>query len=161
MGIYSVRKFDQFIIAADGHHSYIGNFALFIKPRFLLLVHCGGGIRDTAPFSQIQVVQSQIHGLSSGFPYLEDLLHHKEDALKNKEKIPEKEFTFKNSLDFKQVGFSYNNDSDVISGNKFSLKGEILGLIGPSGAGKTTIVDLLLRLYQSQKELLNWMGRYF
>ena len=33
-----------------------------------------------------------------------------------------------------------------------------MGLIGPSGAGKTTIVDLLLRLYQSQKGIIELDG---
>ncbi len=44
--------------------------------------------------------------------------------------------------------FSYNKDRKVLSNINFSIKkGEMVGLIGPSGAGKTTLVDLILRLF--------------
>lgn len=156
-GIYSVRNLTNSLLQPIGIILVLGIFAFFYKTEiftfgsFAVVVYAIQRL-----FSQIQVVQSQIHGFSTGFPYLVGLLRYKEEALENREKnIGTKEFSFKDSLDFKQVSFSYNNSSDVISKINFSLKkGEILGLIGPSGAGKTTIVDLLLRLYEPNKGIV-------
>ena len=51
---------------------------------------------------------------------------------------------------FKNVSFSYNKARDNISDVSFSLKkGETLGIIGPTGSGKTTVINLLLRLYDA------------
>lgn len=46
------------------------------------------------------------------------------------------------------LGFSYNKDKPVIDGLSLDIgAGEKVGLVGLSGAGKTTLVNLLLRLY--------------
>lgn len=49
---------------------------------------------------------------------------------------------------FEDVSFSYNKKEDNLSHISFALRpGETLGVIGPTGAGKSTLVSLLLRLY--------------
>lgn len=62
---------------------------------------------------------------------------------------------FKDSIEFKDVTFSYGN-SDVIK--NFSLKiskGDKVALVGLSGSGKSTLISLLLRLYDiEQGEIL-------
>lgn len=58
----------------------------------------------------------------------------------------------KGSIEFDQVSFNYGKATPVI--NDLSLKvaaGEKIGLVGRSGAGKTTIVNVLLRLYDVDK----------
>jgi ABC-type multidrug transport system fused ATPase/permease subunit len=51
-------------------------------------------------------------------------------------------------LSFEDVTFSYNGDDDVIKTLSFDLKpGSILGLLGRTGSGKTTIGRLIFRLY--------------
>ena len=55
-----------------------------------------------------------------------------------------------NSIDFDSVSFSYE-DNTKMAINNVSLsikKGETIGILGPSGAGKTTLVDLLLGLIE-------------
>ena len=54
------------------------------------------------------------------------------------------------------MSFGYAGGQNIVSSFNLSIrKGEMVGLIGPSGAGKTTIVDLLLRLFRPQNgELL-------
>jgi ATP-binding cassette, subfamily B, bacterial len=52
---------------------------------------------------------------------------------------------------FENVRFAYNDDHPVLEGVSFELKGgQRTALIGPSGAGKTTVTDLLVALYRPQ-----------
>ena len=51
-------------------------------------------------------------------------------------------------IEFRNVSFSYTGKGAVLHNLSFSLNhGQTLGIIGPTGCGKTTIVNLLLRLY--------------
>lgn len=52
------------------------------------------------------------------------------------------------SIDFESVDFSYNSDEPVLNDITLSIKrGETTALVGSSGAGKTTLADLLPRFY--------------
>ncbi len=51
-------------------------------------------------------------------------------------------------IQFRDVSFSYNGVKDNLSHISFSLaKGQTLGIIGPTGSGKTTLISLLMRQY--------------
>ncbi|NLB80457.1 MAG: ABC transporter ATP-binding protein [Clostridiaceae bacterium] len=51
-------------------------------------------------------------------------------------------------IEFRNVDYSYNNVKNNLTDISFSLKhGETLGIIGPTGSGKSTIINLLLRFY--------------
>lgn len=57
---------------------------------------------------------------------------------------------FKESIEFKDVCFSYNNYDDKQILNSVNLrieKGKMVALVGPSGAGKTTMINLMPRFY--------------
>lgn len=61
---------------------------------------------------------------------------------------------------FEDVSFSYKGISDNLSHISFRLKkGETLGIIGATGAGKTTIVNLLMRLYERSSGDIRIGGR--
>jgi ATP-binding cassette, subfamily B, multidrug efflux pump len=56
----------------------------------------------------------------------------------------------KGKVEFKEVSFSYEGDDQTVSGLSFSVKeGETVALVGPTGAGKTTVVNLLSRFYDA------------
>lgn len=56
------------------------------------------------------------------------------------------------SIEFKNVNFSYNESETVIKKMSFNIKkGEKVAIVGSTGSGKTTIVNLINRFYDSQK----------
>lgn len=57
------------------------------------------------------------------------------------------------NIEFKDLTFKYNNDSkEVLKHVSFKLnKGETLGIVGRVGSGKSTILDILARLYNVEK----------
>jgi ABC-type multidrug transport system fused ATPase/permease subunit len=86
------------------------------------------------------------------YPYLRNVLDYEKELDKNLEKDEATgKFKLDEKLAFQNVHFSYDNDQAVLKDVSFTIpKGGLVGLIGPSGAGKTTIVDLLLRLHNPQ-----------
>ncbi len=58
----------------------------------------------------------------------------------------------KGEVTFSHVSFHYDDDPDVLSDVSFTVKpGETIALVGPTGAGKSTIVNLISRFYDVQK----------
>lgn len=63
-------------------------------------------------------------------------------------------------IEFDHVSFSYNKRVKNLNDISFSLNpGQSLGIIGPTGAGKSTLVQLLLRLYDIDEGVIRINGR--
>lgn len=55
-------------------------------------------------------------------------------------------------VEFKNVDFSYEEGVKILDNMSFKVKkGETIAIVGPTGAGKTTIINLLTRFYDIQK----------
>lgn len=62
---------------------------------------------------------------------------------------------FRHSIEFSDVCFSYNPEQQVINHLNFRVRqGEVLAVVGPSGGGKTTLTNLLLRFYDVSEGVL-------
>jgi ATP-binding cassette subfamily B protein len=104
----------------------------------------------TQPLSQIaQAMQSLQSAAAAGervFEFLE--AEEMEDESAKTEKLE----NVKGQVDFEHVKFGYD-DSDKIIIHDFSAKakpGQKIAIVGPTGAGKTTLVNLLMRFYEIQ-----------
>ena len=63
--------------------------------------------------------------------------------------IPQNKSSVKGNIEFKDVKFSYEKGTEVLHGVNFTVKaGESIALTGESGAGKSTIANLLMRFYE-------------
>jgi len=77
---------------------------------------------------------------------VEEILHADEQIVQAKNAIPIHDF--KDKIEYKQVSFSYHNDVKVIDNMSFTInKGETCAIVGASGLGKSTLIDLLPRFY--------------
>lgn len=60
--------------------------------------------------------------------------------------------SFRGNVDFKNVWFAYNNDDYVLKDISFSVnEGETVAIVGATGAGKSSIINLLNRFYDINK----------
>lgn len=67
----------------------------------------------------------------------------------------------KGDIEFKNLSFSFpDGDRDALRNVSFKIKaGENVGIVGKTGSGKTTIVDLILRIYNIDDNMLFIDGR--
>ncbi len=101
-------------------------------------------------FTYVQQLQNNVQYISELAPHLERVVFYEREAEAGNTKIEGiRSFSFTRELSFKQVSFSYDREREVLHHLSFSVpKGSMVGLVGPSGAGKTTTVDLMLRLLE-------------
>ena len=98
-------------------------------------------------FSYLQNAQMKLHSINEFGPYLKNVVEYQRMIRAEQEQDGgRKNFSFVKSFDVNALKFSYGQEP-VLNEVSFTLrKGQMTGLIGPSGAGKTTLVDLVLRL---------------
>jgi ATP-binding cassette subfamily B protein len=86
------------------------------------------------------------------------------NLLKEEEETPERESLkkpniVKGHVVFKDVHFGYVEGQEIIKGFSAEIRpGQKVAIVGPTGAGKTTIVNLLMRFYEIQKGLIEIDG---
>ena len=95
------------------------------------------------PFNEVSNVVAEFENAKASFKRINDFLNIVDDEDKGKDEIKEIK-----SIEFKKMSFSYDIDRPLIK--NFSLKiskGQKVAIVGPTGAGKTTLINLLMRFY--------------
>jgi ABC-type multidrug transport system fused ATPase/permease subunit len=160
--IYLLRTFGDVLMQPVGILFICFLFAVYYKTAtFQLGVFAAVIYLIQRIFVYFQQFQSYMYGINVNAPFLQSLLALKEEVRINKEvDRANLDFDFKQALEFKGVSFSYGNKKQILDDISFTLKhGETYGLIGPSGAGKTTLVDLVLRLFEPNSGCITLDGR--
>lgn len=103
----------------------------------------------TSPLTQIAQAMTSLQSTAAAGERVFEFIDEQEMQKENpKHKLDKKEV--KGNIEFQDVVFTYDgNDKPTI--NNFSAKikpGQKVAIVGPTGAGKTTIVNLLMRFYE-------------
>ena len=103
----------------------------------------------TSPLSQIAQSMTQLQTASAASERVFEFIE--EDEMKDESSLtgilePKK---VKGNIDFEHVKFGYDNDKTIIKDFNYKVKpGQKVAIVGPTGAGKTTIVNLLMKFYE-------------
>jgi ATP-binding cassette subfamily B protein len=93
--------------------------------------------------NQFNTLLSAIAGAERVFAIIDEPKEN--DDEKNAADYPIK----KGKVEFKDVSFSYEKGASTVSGLTFTVQpGETIAFVGPTGAGKTTVTNLLARFYE-------------
>ena len=100
----------------------------------------------TQPIAQIAQISGQIQTMIAAAERVFEFLEEDEEIQTATKEIDTNKLA--GNVEFDNVKFGYNDDKIII--NDFSAKikeGQKIAIVGPTGAGKTTIVKLLMRFY--------------
>lgn len=103
------------------------------------------------PFKRLSRVHAENQHALAASSRIYDILEEEPKITEKYNALPINEF--KERIEFSNVWFKYNEEEDfVLKDIKLEAKkGETIALVGHSGAGKSTMVGLIPRLYDSQK----------
>ena len=100
----------------------------------------------TQPIQQIAQVINQVQSMAAASERVFDFLNEEEED--QTAENPADVSTVTGTVDFDHVQFGYNPDQTIIKDFSAHVKpGQKIAIVGPTGAGKTTMVKLLLRFY--------------
>ena len=98
-------------------------------------------------FQLLTLLQSAIAGTNRAIVIAEQ----PKEVLSDSETVNVK--NLKGHIKFKNLTFSYDNKKDVLKNISLDVKpGQVVGIVGPTGSGKTTIINLLTKFYDVTNE---------
>lgn len=100
----------------------------------------------TKPFNEISSVITELQSALASAERVFEVLDEEDEPLDKENAINLKECN--GNIEIKNVSFSYNPQVKLIENFNLSVKkGEKIAIVGPTGCGKTTLINLLMRFY--------------
>ena len=102
----------------------------------------------------ISRIQTNINGIRTSLNIVNELLTTYETLnINSTPPLIETQYTkFENKIELKNIFFEYNKDKPILKDINFAInKNEFIGIVGLSGAGKTTLTDILCGLLKPTK----------
>ena len=100
----------------------------------------------TQPITQIAQISAMLQAMIAATERVFTFLEEPEEAKTEKGNVDTSKL--KGNVEFKHVHFGYNPERTIINDFSASVKeGQKIAIVGPTGAGKTTMVKLLMRFY--------------
>lgn len=95
------------------------------------------------PFNEVSNVASEYENAKASFRRINDFLNFDNDLDSGEDSIKDIE-----TIEFIDMSFSYNEKQKLIENFNLKIeKGQKVAIVGPTGAGKTTLINLLMRFY--------------
>lgn len=100
----------------------------------------------TKPFNEISSVITELQSALASAERVFEVLDEEDEPLDKENAINLKECN--GNIEIKNVSFSYNPEVKLIENFNLSVKkGEKIAIVGPTGCGNTTLINLLMRFY--------------
>lgn len=100
----------------------------------------------TKPFNEISGVITELQAAFTSASRVFKILDEKEETSDSKDSITLN--TCEGYIDINDVSFSYSTDKSLIENFNLKVKpGSKIAIVGPTGCGKTTLINLLMRFY--------------
>ncbi|MFY9495870.1 MAG: ABC transporter ATP-binding protein [Halanaerobiales bacterium] len=132
-------------IATGGYLVYLNRLTVGELVAFLIYVNM-----FMRPIRRIANLNEQYQRAMTGFGRFQEILAVKPDIVEEENPLVLKDV--RGEIEYRNVSFSYDNDSQVLEDINLKIKsGETIAFVGPSGAGKTTLCNLLPRFYEINK----------
>ena len=101
----------------------------------------------THPLGQVAQIANMLQSMIASSERVFNFLESEEEIDDGKKKLPE---SIKGEIAFNHVKFGYDENKTIIKDFSIDVKpGQKIAIVGPTGAGKTTIVKLLMRFYET------------
>jgi ATP-binding cassette, subfamily B, bacterial len=112
----------------------------------------------TWPMRRLAQLVSEMGMTSVAIERIYSILNYRQEKYDG---LIDAEKEIKGEIEFDNVHFKYNDvDEGILNGVSFKIKaGEKIALLGPTGAGKSTIISLLMRFYEPDKGTIRIDGR--
>ena len=111
----------------------------------------------TQPMSQVAQVMNQVQSMTAAAERVFEFLDEEEVVEVTDISVDPKEV--KGAVSFSHVRFGYDENNTVIGDFTADVQpGQKIAIVGPTGAGKTTIVKLLMRFYDVQNGVITLDG---
>ena len=128
----------------------VGGMSVGILASFLSYAN-----QYTKPFNEISGVLTELQNAFACAGRVFELIDEKEESPDCMDVLPIPDGNVKCA----HVAFSYNKDTELIKDLNICVKpGEHVAIVGPTGCGKTTIINLLMRFYDTDKGMITVDG---